>query len=71
MSVHSDKFNALPFEVRAIASNVMLEHTVRDLYLERDRLKRRYETSRKEINEKIKYCERELELKAQPHTTKE
>lgn len=60
MSIFSEQFNELSFEVRAIACNLMLENQIRDLHLESDRLKRRYETSRKEINEKIKYCEREL-----------
>ena len=63
MSIHSGKFNALPFEIREIACNVMLESQIRDLYKEKDRLKRRYETSKKEINEKIKFCERELAKK--------
>jgi len=63
MSKYSERFNALPFEIREIACNLMLESQIRDLYLERGRLKKRYDTSRKEINEKIKYCERELEKK--------
>ena len=63
MSKHSDRFNELPLETRQIASNLMLEHQIRDLHLEMGRLKQRYHTSRWEINEKIKYCERELEKK--------
>jgi len=63
MSIHSDKFNDLPFDIRVIACNLMLESQIRDLYKEKDRLKLRYETSKKEINEKIKYCERELSKK--------
>ena len=60
MSKHSDRFNALPFETRVIACNSMLESHIRDLHQEMERLRRRYNTSRKEITEKIKYCEREL-----------
>lgn len=63
MSIFSEQFNELPFETRAIACNVMLEAQIRDMYREAERLKRRYETSKKEINEKIKYCERELAKK--------
>ena len=39
----------------------MVEIEIRGLYSEMDRVKKRYETSRKGINEKIKYMERELE----------
>lgn len=60
MSIFSEQFNELPFDVRVIACNLALETQIRDLQLESSRLKRRYEESRKEINEKIKYCEREL-----------
>ena len=60
MSKFSERFNALPDESRFIASDLMLEMEVRGLKLERERLSRRYEASRSEINEKIKYCEREL-----------
>jgi len=63
MSKFSDDFNALPFDVRAIACNVMVEHQIRDLYFEAERLKLRYNTSKAEINEKIKYMERELARK--------
>ena len=60
MTDWSEKYNDLPMEVREIASKVMLQHEIRDMYAEKERLKRRYEQSRKEINEKIKYCEHEL-----------
>ena len=60
MSVFSDQFNALPFEIRVIACNLALETKIRGLHLEAGRLKNRYETSRKEINETIKFCEHEL-----------
>ena len=63
MSEHGDKFNALPDEVREIACNLMLEYQIRDLYLEKERLHRRYCTSRNEINDKIRYCELELATK--------
>ena len=60
MSKFSERFNALPDESRFIAADLMLETEIRNLKLECERLNRRYEASRSEINEKIKYCEREL-----------
>ena len=63
MSKHGDKFNALPADVREIACNLMLEYQIRDLRLEKERLKKRYCTSLNEINDKIKYCEKELSTK--------
>ena len=63
MSKFSEEFNALPFDVRAIACNLMVEHQIRGLYFEAERLKLRYNTSKAEINEKIKYMERELASK--------
>jgi len=41
----------------------MVEHQIRDLHFEAERLKLRYNTSKAEINEKIKYMERELARK--------
>ncbi len=61
MSKYSDDYNASPFEVRKIAAKVMLQGQIRDLNFEKERLKARYSQSLKEINEKIKYCERDLE----------
>ena len=60
MSKYSDDFNELPFEVRKIAAKVMLQYQIRDLGFEKERLKKRYNQSLKEINEKIKYCELDL-----------
>lgn len=60
MSKHSDRFNALPMEVRIICCNLALQDQIRDLGFEKDRLKKRYSQSKKEIDDKIKYCEREL-----------
>jgi len=60
MSKYSDAYNALPFEVRAICSKVLLQDQIRDLHFEKDRLKRRYNQSLKEINDKIKFCEHDL-----------
>jgi len=61
MSKYSDDFNALPFETRKIVSKVMLQGQIRDLNFEKKRLKTRYNQSLKEISEKIKYLERDLE----------
>jgi hypothetical protein len=61
MTKHSDAFNELSFETRAICSKVLLQDQIQGMRLEKERLKRRYSQSLKEINEKIKYCERELE----------
>ena len=60
MSKFSERFNAMPDDARSIACDLALEVQVRDLQSELLRLKRRYETSRKEITEKIIYCENEL-----------
>tara|TARA_R110000744_G_scaffold341635_1_gene446833 strand:- start:3431 stop:3589 length:159 start_codon:yes stop_codon:yes gene_type:complete len=47
-------------EVRIICCNLALQDQIRDLGFEKDRLKKRYSQSKKEIDDKIKYCEREL-----------
>ncbi len=60
MSKHSDAFNALSFEVRSICSGVIVETRINQLRIEKNRLKRRYLQSMKEINEHIKNLEKYL-----------
>lgn len=66
MSIHSDRFNELPFETRTIACALMLEYEIRNMEAEKVRLKNRYDQSIKEINEKITYCKRDLDSYQQP-----
>jgi len=58
---HSDAFNNLPFEVRKIASKIVLKTEIRNLVFEKERLRKRYDQSLNEINKKIKYCKRDLD----------
>lgn len=60
MEKESEAFNALPDETRKIYSRLLLRVEVRLMETEKNRLKRRYNQSLKEINEKIKYMESEL-----------
>jgi len=57
MSKWSDKFNALPREIRDIGCMCQTEMRIQQLGMERARLIRRYHQSLKEINEHIKNLE--------------
>lgn len=56
MDTWSEKFNALPPEIRHIGSMCETELRIQHLNFEKDRLKKRYQQSCKEINEHIKTC---------------
>lgn len=55
-----DKYNALPIADRVIGSAMDCLTRIQHLNFEKDRLKRRYQQSIKEINDHIKNCERGL-----------
>jgi len=61
MSEWSDKWNALPREVRHIGSMVESEMRINQLKREKDRLKTRYKQSIKEVNDHIKNLEKWIE----------
>lgn len=54
------KFNALPIEIRTIGSAMEAKVRIQQLKIEKDRLKRMYLKSCKEINSHIKNCEKWL-----------
>jgi len=57
MSKWTDEWNKLPYEIRHIGSMCGAEMRINQLEMEKDRLKRRYDQSLKEINEHIKNLE--------------
>ena len=57
MTYWSDKFNALPMDVRTIAAAVSNRQMINSLKREKGRLKKRYQSSVKEIDDHIKNCE--------------
>ncbi len=62
MNSASDKYNALPSEVRAITSAIGLEQQIRGLEREKVRLNNRYNRSLEEINDHLSACKRDLEI---------
>ena len=60
MSIHTDRFNALPKETRIITGMVITETQINELRISKQRLKRSYDNTIHEINVKIKFLEREL-----------
>ena len=61
MSKWSDLYNSLPDEWRAVGRPCEMQVRIQHLKAEKDRLKRRYNQSLKEIDEHIANLERELE----------
>ena len=68
MTLASDKFNALPFEVRNITLGADLEHHLRDLRIERDRAVKHHKAHLREIDAHIENIERELERWERDHS---
>ena len=60
MSKHSDKYNALSFEIRTICQPVFLEDQIRDLKIEKQRAIRYHKMHLNHINEHLKNCEHVL-----------
>ena len=56
----SDRFNALPFEIREIGCGMELMTRIQQLEMEKVRLKKRYDQSVHEINDHIENCEKAL-----------
>jgi hypothetical protein len=56
----SEKFNALSPEIRKIGSASEAQIRIQHLNFEKDRLRKRYAQSLREINEHIKNCEQWL-----------
>jgi hypothetical protein len=56
----SAEFNALPRDVRTIGQALELRTRVQHLRLEKQRLKKRYEQSNREIDDHIRCCEDSL-----------
>lgn len=56
----SEKYNALPIEVREITSQILLIDQIRDLLIERDRAIKHHEAHLREIDAHIKNCKRGL-----------
>lgn len=54
------KYNDLPYDVRVIGSVISCKLRIQHLNFEKDRLKKRYIQSIKEINLHIKNCENNL-----------
>jgi len=53
MNEWSERWNALPIEIRLIGSKVEAQMRINQLQMERDRLQKRYAQSCKEVNEHI------------------
>lgn len=70
MSEWSDKFNALPYEIRNIATMCEAETRIQMLNMEKKRLKKAYRSSLSEINAHIsniqKFLDREGKLLPDP-----
>ena len=62
MKKHTERYNALPLEVREICSPIIAQAQITQLLIEKNRLKKRYYASLKEINDQIKGCEKHIEL---------
>ena len=58
MTDWTKKFNELPKEIRVIGSAMEAQTRIQHLKLEKDRLRKRYQQSCREINEHIKSCEK-------------
>jgi predicted RNase H-like nuclease (RuvC/YqgF family) len=56
----SELFNALPKRTRTIGAAMECQTRIQHLRFEKDRLKKRYQQSVKEINEHIRACDRAL-----------
>jgi len=56
----SARFNALPYETRLIGAAMESRTRIQQLRIEKDRLKRRYDQSIKEIDLHILNCEAHL-----------
>jgi hypothetical protein len=54
----SQEFNALPEHIRIIGAAMEVRTRIQHLNFEKDRLKRRYDQSMREINEHILNCEK-------------
>lgn len=54
MSLWTDKWNALPYEVRHIGSMREAEMRINQLLMEKGRIKKRYDQSMKEVNDHIR-----------------
>ena len=60
MSRWSEKWNAMPKEIRLIGTMVETEMRINQLLMEKDRLKTRYCQSIKEVNDHIKNLKQRL-----------
>jgi len=56
----SEEFNALDYKTRLIGSSIQTQTRIQHLIFEKNRIKKRYTQSMKEINEYIKNCEKHL-----------
>lgn len=61
MSEASRRYNALPFEVRKIASLALIERQVLDYKIEIDRAKKAHKKHLESIRNHLKNCEQDLE----------
>jgi len=60
VSKWSEKFNALPRDIRHIGAMCEIELRIQHLNMEKVRLKRRYQQSCRQINDHIEDCEHSL-----------
>jgi hypothetical protein len=56
----SDIYNKLPFEIRTICSEVMLEHQIRDLFIERERAISSHKNHLAKIDAHLSNCQNDL-----------
>lgn len=66
---NTEKYNALPLEIREICSQITLEYQIRDLLIERQRAIKHHQAHLREIDVHLANCRRDLKTVEVEETT--